>query len=101
MMKIKIPLPGDTAFGGEAEWLWVVEIDAGLYRIKNVPFFAKGLSFDDVIRGEMQDEALIFKGIAHHSGHSTYRIFASQGRHQPDVIVLLERLQRLQCTYEA
>jgi len=101
MVKIRIPLPPDSTFGGEAEWIWADDLGNGLYRVRNVPFFAKGFSFDDVIRAETQDSVLAFRGVARHSGHSTYRIFASGGRHQPEVVALLERLQKLHCTYEA
>lgn len=100
MVKIKIPLPADTTFGGESESVWAEEVEPGLFRIKNVPFFAKGLSFDDLVLAEEQNGELTFKDVARHSGHSTYRIFASQGRHRPEVVALLERLGEMHCTYE-
>lgn len=100
-MKIEFPLPPGTAFGGESESVWAEQNPDGNYRIKNVPFFVQGVSFGDVVRAEQKNDQLVFKDVVQHSGHSTYRIFAHNGRHQPQVVDLLAELNRLHCTYEA
>jgi hypothetical protein len=101
VVKVKVPLPPDTAFGGDSESLWAEVTNDGLYRIRNVPFFAKGLSFGDVVRAKQEKGELIFRNVARRGGHSTYRIFASKGRQQLEVLALLEQLKGMHCTYEA
>jgi len=52
-------------------------LEDGTYAVKNVPFYAKGISCEDVIKAEPDEGVLVFKGVVRYSGHSTYRILAS------------------------
>ncbi len=100
MVKIKIPLAQDNLAGAEAEWIWAEPLEDGTYVVKNVPFYAKGISCEDVVKAEPDDGALVFKGVVRHSGHSTYRIYANAGRTTPDVEALLGTLRGLHCDIE-
>lgn len=99
-VKIKIPLSGDNLMNADAEWVWAEPRDDGNYTIANVPFLAMGLSYNDVVEAELNDGALIFKGVVQHCGHSTYRIYASAGRSNPAVCALLDRIHRMNCDIE-
>lgn len=101
MVKITIPLPDDNLAGAATESVWAEPRGESTYKIKNVPFYALGISYEDIVEAEPKDGILTFKRVAQHSGHSTYRIYASKGRQQPEVLGLLEQLNKLQCTYEA
>ena len=91
LVKLRIPLDPDW-HGGESEWVWAEPKRGDLYALRNVPFFAKNLSFDDVVKAENKDGALTFSGVAERGGHSTYRIMASGGREDSRVVNLVKRL---------
>jgi hypothetical protein len=100
MVKVKIPLSGDNLAGADSESLWAEPQGDGFYILKNVPFYAKGLSCDDVIEAETSGADLIFKRVVRHNGHSTYRIYAKQGRTAAAVTGLLDKLRAMQCDVE-
>jgi hypothetical protein len=100
MVKVTIPLPEDSLAGAATESLWAEPQGDGTYRVKNVPFYAKGISFDDLVKAEPKDDVLMFKGVVQHSGHSTYRIFANDGRTAPEVVALVETLKKMHCDIE-
>jgi len=100
MVKITIPLPGDNLAGATSESLWAEPQNSGKYVLKNVPFYAKGLSCDDLVEAEQSDGNLLFKRVVQHNGHSTYRVYARQGRTAPEVSELLEKLREMHCDVE-
>jgi hypothetical protein len=100
LVKIKIPLDGKNLADADAEWVWAQPLGEGTYRVDNVPFYAKGLSCEDVVKAETEDGALTLKGIVRHGGHSTYRVYANEGRTKPAVVSLLEKLKGLNCDIE-
>lgn len=100
MVKITIPLSGDNLAGATSESLWAEPQNRGEYVLKNVPFYAKGLSCDDLIEAEQSDGNLLFKRVVQHNGHSTYRVYARQGRTAPEVSELLEKLRGMHCDVE-
>jgi hypothetical protein len=100
MVKIKIPLAEGNLAGADTESVWAEPLKEATYTVKNVPFYAKGISCEDVVRAEPEDGTLLFKGVVRHSGHSTYRIYANQGRTTPQVAALLGALRNLHCDIE-
>ena len=100
MVKVKIPLPPNTLYGGEAEWVWADDLGNGLYRVRNVPFFAKGLSYGDLIRAKLEDAVPEFSSIAEHSGHSTYRIYIRNDSGRQALDLLIQDLRALRCDIE-
>src|SRR5579875_3556804 len=68
-------LQGDNLAGTTSESLWAEPQDSGKYVLKNVPFYAKGLSCE----AEQSDGNLLFKRVVQHNEHSTYRVYARQG----------------------
>ncbi|MDQ2843142.1 MAG: DUF4265 domain-containing protein [Acidobacteriota bacterium] len=100
MVKIKIPLSTDNLAGAEAEWIWAELQDNGLYVVKNIPFYAKGVSCEDLVQAEPDGPALVFRRVVRHNGHSTYRVYASVGRTAPDIAVLVGKLRGLHCDIE-
>ena len=100
MIKITIPLPEDNLAAPATESVWAERQVDGTYKVKNVPFYAKGISCEDIVEAEPQDRALVFKRVVRHNGHSTYRIYAANGRTAPEVVSLVGRLQQLHCDIE-
>jgi len=100
MVKITIPLPADNLAGAATESVWAEPQGDGTFKIKNVPFYAKGISCEDIVEAEPEEGALMFKRVVRHKGHSTYRIYAPSGRTTPDVESLVGKLQQMHCDIE-
>ena len=100
LVKIKIPLDGNNLANAHAEWIWAQPLGNGKYVVDNIPFYAKGISCEDVVSAEPEDGALTLQKVERHGGHSTYRVYASAGRAEPTVISLLEKLKGLHCDIE-
>jgi hypothetical protein len=57
------------------EGIWVLPLESGRYRIENIPFYARGISCEDIVEGEFDEtEALTFVSLASASGRSTFRV---------------------------
>lgn len=79
------------------ESLWC-DVDGAYYRVKNVPFFIDGLSFDDVISvSELPDGVVQVKEIVEPSFNSTIWIYLLDNTHGEPVV---EALQLLGCGVE-
>ena len=100
MVKITIPLPKDNLAAAATESVYAEPQGDGSYRVKSVPFYAKGVSCEDVVEADPQEGTLVFKRVARHNGHSTYRIYAPSGRTAPEVESLVGRLQQMHCDIE-
>ena len=100
LLKAKIELPDGEWHKGEAEWIWIQPRVGGTAVVRNVPFFAKGLSFGDIVRIESKDGSLNVIEVVEHSGHSTYRIFVPGGKDTPELKKLLTDLGEAGCEYE-
>jgi len=100
LVKITIPLPKDNAAGADTESVWAEPQGDGTYKIKNVPFYAKGTSCEDVVEAEPQNGNLVFKRVVRHSGHSTYRIYAKTDRRSSEVMNVLQALEKMHSDIE-
>jgi Domain of unknown function (DUF4265) len=100
MVKIKVPLERDNFAGADSESFWAEPAGDGLYKLRNVPFYAKGLSYDDLVEVQSDGADLIFKRVVKHNGHSTYRIYAKQGRTASEVSAFLDKLGAMNCDVE-
>jgi len=56
------------------EELWTIPLGEGLYRVENIPFFARGIARGDIVSAAVDNEDLIFQEVAEQSGHSTIRL---------------------------
>lgn len=76
LVKVRLPLSAqDHAHGVQAENIWTERLGPDSYRVDNIPFYAYGISLDDIICAREQDGRLVFEAVLSHSGHSTYRVF--------------------------
>ena len=99
LVKIFFDLPQDIS-PISSESLWAEAVGASLYRLRNAPFYMRGVSEQDIVRAEENDGRLMVTGIVDRGGHSTYRIFlpehTSEHQFEKDWIPLHE----LGCIYE-
>lgn len=100
LTKIRIVLPEHAWHKVEAEWLWAQKIEDSVYALRNVPFYAMGLSYDDLIKVETVAGAPIMLQIVSRGGHSTYRIFANRGYENVRMKALFRKLNQLHCDIE-
>lgn len=99
--KLIIPLGHNEWHGFTEECVWVKHLGNDLYQIENIPFFAKGLAYLDIVHAELENGEFIFKTKFTSSRTSTYRVFVP---HQASGLLLkegLNKLVELGCTYES
>lgn len=72
--KIYIDLPNNEAVGGES--LWAKPLGNTLYEIHNVPFYAYGLNYFDIVKVDASDETKkpIVLEVFEYSGFETLRV---------------------------
>jgi hypothetical protein len=105
LVRIRVPLdPPPGGAGPSDDWLWAEPLGSGRFRIESCPFFAYGVSRDDVVRATEAsgDEAPRLEDVLEKSGHRTLRL-ALDPRVEladPSVQGLLERLLEMGCTHE-
>jgi hypothetical protein len=78
-VKIHIDLPNHWAIGGES--LWAKPLGENQYRIENIPFYAYGLNYFDVVFAMSKSEDTIpeIQTLVSRSGHKTIRLFFPDG----------------------
>jgi len=60
------------------ETLWAEPVEQGeLYRIDNIPFFAKGISSEDVVKAEQRAGQLQYVRLVRASTNSVFRIYVA------------------------
>lgn len=101
LIKIVFILEAEAWHGYATETVWAEEIGGGRYRLRNAPFYAFGVSAEDVVFTKSDSEGrLIFAGVSLHGGHSTYRIIWLQPHDEVTFRNFWEPLEVLGCTYE-
>jgi hypothetical protein len=93
----------DDWHGFETETVWAEYLSENRCKLKNSPFHAKGVSFEDVVHvnREPQSDAYLFDSISIAAGHSTYRILVSKSTELEYFEKYWKPIQALGCTYEA
>ena len=102
LRKILIRLPDDSWHGHGSETMWAESLGGDRYRLRNVPFYATGISAEDIVITRDEGGIPVVTGVVLHGGHSTYRIFLSDAV-TPDDAAFKKHwvpLERLGCTYE-
>jgi len=82
------------------ESLWAEPVSDQKYKLKNIPFFAYGFSFNDIVSVKKVDQRLVVNAIISRSGHSTYRIFLSENTNFETFLEYWSDFKRLNCTFE-
>jgi hypothetical protein len=97
---VKVRLRG--AHEGDVETLWAVPVDKNLYRLDNSPFFAYGVSWQDVIEARLaEDQFLEYVRCVRKSGNRTLRVIFQEYRSEDQSAKeILRELRNLGCSYE-
>jgi len=93
----------DDWHGFETETVWAESLSKDRCKLKNSPFYAKGVSFQDVVHvsHEQQSDAFVFEYVSIAAGHSTYRIIVSRNTPLELFDKYWKPIQALGCSYEA
>ena len=77
------------------ESLWAAPTEGGLFRLENVPFFAKGVSFkDEVSISQGSDGHKWYADVVAPSGHSTVRVIVYRNASLPPLEERVSELRR-------
>ncbi len=106
LVRIRVPLErSDGEPGPPDDWLWAEPLGAGRYRVESCPFFAYGISRNDVVHAldGAGEEAPRLDDVLEKGGHRTLRLALDPGAQLSDrnVQAFLERLLEQGCTHEA
>ena len=90
-----------VSFGdGGGESMWAREIESDLFAIRNLPFFAFGLNFDDVVRAPMDGELREVRAVMRPSGHRTLRVVFHAHLTADEQVSYLDALKELGGSFE-
>jgi len=88
----------ETESGNETESMWVKPLGGAEYEISNIPFYAKGIAYGDVVLGEREDDGgLGFIRVLRSGDHSTVRVVVFS---EPRVQDVCARFEALGCQLE-
>jgi hypothetical protein len=83
--------------GHSTESVWAEKVTDNRFIIKNVPFYAKGIGYDDLVNTVIKEGKNVFKSVYEGGGHSTYRIILSDTASFNE---FWQPLEKIGCTYE-
>ena len=100
LTKVHVELPNHWGTGGES--LWARPLGDDLYQLDNVPFYAYGLNYGDVVRATEDAPNLKpeIREVARPSGHQTIRVFFETGVAEGTMMALLATLKPLAVSFE-
>ena len=67
------------------------------YRLDNIPFFARGVSSEDIVRVKREEGVLFFAGLVDIGGHSTVRVLVWN---RSETEAVREELRAMGCSSE-
>jgi hypothetical protein len=101
LVRIFFELDSKKWHGNASERLWAERVSGGRFRLRNSPFFAFGVSNEDVVFGEMRDGCLYFTSVSVRGGHSTYRLkLAKPGIQEMSFKASWAPLENVGCSFE-
>ncbi len=104
LVRIRVPLDGGPVSGPADDWLWAEPLGSGRFRVESCPFFAYGVSRNDVVVAEPPpgDESPRVEAVVEKGGHRTLRgaLDPSVDAAHPRIQDLLGRLLEMGCTHE-
>lgn len=98
--RIVFPLEAGAWHGFATETMWAETVSPGRYRLRNTPFYAQAVSFEDVVEARFSGAELQFEHAVERSGHSTYRLFVEAGITSPLFRLHWAPLETLGCSFE-
>ncbi|MFP2906906.1 DUF4265 domain-containing protein [Pyxidicoccus sp. 3LFB2] len=88
---VKLEKDEDGFPPADYEGLWARPLGGGEFQIDNVPFFAKGIAYGDVVSALAVNQELQFRQVVRPSGHATLRLIIYDEEDVASVKALLEQ----------
>lgn len=101
MVKILVNTNACDWHGMSGESLWGLRLHGDFFRIENIPLYAYGISYHDIIHACHCGTGLEFKSITMRGGHSTYRVLLKSDRTKAEFLARWVLLEHLGCSYES
>jgi hypothetical protein len=88
--------------GEEVETLWADPVGPALYRLDNTPFWAYGISWQDIVEARPDSAGVLrFVRVAEKSGHRTVRVILTPGiAESPAQRALIDAVVAMGCSFE-
>jgi Domain of unknown function (DUF4265) len=103
LVKIRFEVDPKDWHGHGGEFLWASPADSarGEFEVLNSPFYARGVSFKDVVKASPSGDGRTFEfeRVIRRSGHSTYRLLVEPGA--PNFQTYWAMLEQRGCSYES
>jgi hypothetical protein len=101
-VRVVFPLDAKDWHGYSTESLWADKVGRAKYKIINAPFFAKGLSFHDIVIGKrFRAGRVTFDSVVERGGFSAFHLVAKTERQSSEAFKhLLDRLRVCGADYE-
>ena len=100
LKKIYFILAPDEWHGYDTESVWAEEISKNKFRVGNSPFFAKGVSFEDIVATKRINHQDIYDKTLISSGHSTYRLLVKDHNFPEPFNSYWKPIEKLGVSYE-
>ena len=101
--KVLFRVEYDDSDEADVEILWAVDLGEDNYKLDNLPYFAYGVSWHDVVYApyDPDEEHASYKHVVSKSGNRTMRIiFDTSFKEAPESKALLDRRVQLGCDFE-
>lgn len=100
-VRVTAVLDPSEAKGFGSESLWAEPLGSDRYRIRNSPFFAYGISTEDIVIAKLEDQVLKVQNVILRGNHSTYRLkLNDKSISNPMFLKYWAPLQVMGCTFE-
>jgi hypothetical protein len=97
--KVKILLRGSE--NDEVETLWATPQGNHRYKLDNSPFYAYGVSWEDIVEVEHAEDGMLeFTRCIEKSGNRTVRVIFESPFEHPESKSVLERISHIGCSFE-
>lgn len=101
LVKLVFPLEPGAWHGNATERLWAEPLGKDRFRIRNSPFYAFGVSNEDIVLGTEAEGQVLFRNVVLRGGHSTYRLrLRARDLSARPFVQAWAPLQTLGCSYE-
>jgi len=100
LTKVLFHLEPGAWHGSATETVWAEREDEQRFRIRNVPFYAHGVSVEDVVLAKPSAGIFEFECVSSRGGHSTYRLLIKEAAPAAAFRQKWQQLESSGCTYE-
>ncbi|MCA1452424.1 DUF4265 domain-containing protein [Bradyrhizobium sp. BRP22] len=103
LVKVRFKLDAEDWHGHAGEKLWAAKInrEEGLFELRNIPSFTRGISYRDVVKASPSEDPMQFdfECVVDRGGHSTYMLLVDPTEKRRGEY--WKMLEKAGCSYES